>query len=31
MHLIDADQVLAEGAPVGSAGAAPWSSEESRG
>jgi alpha,alpha-trehalase len=31
MHLIDADQVLAEGAPVGSAGAAPGSAEDSRG
>ena len=31
MHLIDADEVLAEGAPVGSAGAAPWSAEDSRG
>jgi alpha,alpha-trehalase len=31
MHLIDADQVLAESAPVGAAGAAPWSSEDSHG
>jgi GH15 family glucan-1,4-alpha-glucosidase len=31
MHLIDADQVLAESAPVGATGAAPWGSEDSHG
>jgi GH15 family glucan-1,4-alpha-glucosidase len=31
MHLIDADQVVAEGAQVGAADAAPWSSEDSHG